>query len=95
MTNDKTYIRNNVKNIRDLGEYELICSEFKQIIVIYNNNYKCLKCKCFICNKCKKNHMENCKFCSFINLYDIGYICEGHKKKNIDSCEMCNIYIFM
>ena len=35
--------------------------------------------------------MENCKFYSFINLYDIGYICEEHKKKNIDSCEMCNI----
>lgn len=42
-TNDKTHIRNNVKKIRDLREYELICSECKQIIVIYNNNYKFLK----------------------------------------------------
>jgi hypothetical protein len=38
--------------------------------------------------------MENGKFYSFINFYDIGYICEEHKKKNIDSCEMYNIDLY-
>ena len=61
----------------------------KKVIKIYFDNYKCIKCKLFVCDICSKKHYKSCYPSDLINLYDVGYICEIHRKY-IDNCDMCN-----
>ena len=70
--------------------YDLICCECKSTIKIYLDNFKCIKCKKFICNNFSKMHKNSCLLSELINLYDVGYTCEEHNKKYVDSCELCN-----
>lgn len=76
--------------LKTLNMYDLNCCECKNIIKIYLDNYKCIKCKKFICNNCSKTHENNCLLSEMINLYKVGYTCEVHNKKYVDSCELCN-----
>ena len=76
--------------VRKLNLYDLICCECKSTIKIYLDNYKCIKCKKFICNNCSSTHENSCLLSDLINLYDVGYTCEEHNKKYVDTCELCN-----
>ena len=80
----------NSKNIKELNNYDLICCECKKIIKIYCDNYKCIKCKLFVCELCSDKHYKSCYTTELINLYDVGYVCEMHNKKYIDTCDLCN-----
>ena len=88
--NNKLHSIINSKSIKQEKNYDIKCSECKNLIKIYYDNYKCIHCKVIICNKCAKNHYNNCLFSELINLYHVGYICEIHNKKYIDSCDLCN-----
>jgi len=76
--------------LRTLHIFDLVCCECNNLIKIYLDNYKCIKCKKFICNNCFKAHENNCLSSEMIYLYNVGYTCETHNKKYIDSCELCN-----
>ena len=80
----------NCTNIKQLNNYDLKFCECKIVIKIYFDNYKCIKCKLFVCNMCSKKHYKSCYPSDLINLYDVGYTCEIHSRKYIDTCDMCN-----
>ena len=90
----------NYTNIKQLNNYDLKCCECKILIKIFFDNYKCIKCKLFVCNICSKKHYKSCYPSDLINLYDVGYTCEIHSKKYIDTfdmsnqnlCEKCKLY---
>ena len=88
--NNSSHTIENSLTLKDLNKYNLICYECKKVIKIYYDNYKCLKCKNFICKICKEKHISDCLLSILINLYEVGYICEKHNKKYIDSCDLCN-----
>ena len=88
--NNKLHSIENSKNLKKLKYFDLICCECKMKMKIYYNNYKCIKCKGFICHICSENHYNNCSQSELINLFDVGYFCEIHNRKYIDSCDLCN-----
>ena len=88
--NDKSHTIIETKSLKTLNNYNLKCCECNQIINIYSNNYKCLKCKKFICGNCCEKHHNNCLLSELIKLYEVGYTCEKHNKKYIDTCDLCN-----
>ena len=88
--NNQSHTIVNSKMIKQEKNYDIKCSECKNLIKIYYDNYKCIHCKAIICNKCAKNHYNICLFSELLNLYKVGYTCEAHNKKYIDSCDLCN-----
>ena len=88
--NDQSHTIINCVTLQNMNNYDLLCCECKCEIKIYYDNYKRIKCKNFICNKCKDKHDKNCLLSELINLYNVGYTCELHNKKYINTCDLCN-----
>ena len=67
-----------------------ICVECDKTLIMYKQNYKCTKCKKFVCLKCINKHCDKCCCLRFIELYKIGYRCELHNSKYIYYCSTCD-----
>ena len=66
------------------------CVECGKTLIMFKQNYKCTKCKKFLCLKCINKHCDS-RFClRFIKLYEIGYRCELHNSKYIYFCSICD-----
>ena len=71
------------------------CFEWDKNLIILKQNYKCTRCKKFVCLKCINKHWNKCCYFRFIELYEIGYRCEFQDSKYIFYCSIyCkNLYI--
>ena len=65
------------------------CCVCKNRLLLYQENYKCSKCKNLLCSKCKNIHLENCLSLNYIKLYEVGYRCESHCYRFIEYCFFC------
>ena len=59
------------------------------ITVLYEENFKCNKCKYLFCSMCKNKHLEKCFCLNNIKLYEVGYRCELHNIRYIAYCFSC------
>ena len=65
------------------------CNLCKNKLQIFEDNYKCLYCKEYFCQKCSENHKKDNINNILINLYEIGYICEEHYQNYTTFCGQC------
>ena len=87
---EKKNIESQIINIWMVNQYtQFKCAECGKEIVIYKENFKCTRCKRFICSNCTKSHLKKCFSLYFIKLYEVGYKCEIHNKNYIQYCYLC------
>jgi hypothetical protein len=86
------------KTIKELDfDYNIKCTNCNDKIEIYKNDYKCIECAKFCCEKCAEQHQNIEAKNILINVNEIGHICEnhinlystfcGHCKQNL--CDLC------
>lgn len=78
-----------IKEMKDYLNIKINCKSCEKKIEIYENNYKCLKCKEFFCQDCSEAHKNNDIQNILINTYEIGFICEEHLELFSTFCALC------
>ena len=78
------------KTIKDLDfDYNIRCANCNDKIEIYKNDYKCIECAKFFCEKCAEQHKNIEAKNILINVNEIGYICEKHINLYSTFCGLC------
>ena len=67
----------------------LRCASCNNKLLLYEENFKCNKCKNLFCPMCKNKHLEKCFCINYIKLYEVGYRCELHNIRYIAYCFSC------
>ena len=94
---DKDYKVYTLIEIKETLILNINCAMCHNKLILYEENYKCIKCKSLLCSKCESKHLEKCLCLNYIKLYEVGYKCETHCciytlycfkcKKNL--CKIC------
>ena len=86
-----------VNFVKDLNElknffnYDLKCNDCQQKIEIYRENYKCIECNHFYCQKCAIIHEKDDVDNILIPIYEAAYICEKHCELYTSFCGLCKM----
>ena len=83
----KEYTEEKVRETIFLKFYCVVCNSE---LFLYEENYKCTRCKSLLCPQCKSEHFRKCFSLNCIKLYEVGYKCESHNCKYIYYCFDCH-----
>ena len=86
---DNEYKKYTESDIRMTILSNFYCATCNNTLNLYEENYKCTRCKSLLCSNCKSGHFKKCFCLKSIKLYEIGYKCESHNCKYIDYCFFC------
>ena len=75
--------------LNDTIKLNLNCASCNNNLLLYEENYKCSKCKNLFCSMCKNKHLDKCFCLNYIKLYEVGYRCELHNIRYITYCFSC------
>ena len=81
-----------LKDIEALKTYytKFYCSNCKDELFLYKENYKCISCKKLLCKDCKIAHLKSCFSFNYIKMHEVGFKCEIHNKNYTEYCFSCH-----
>ena len=85
---------NFVKNLNELKNsfnYDLKCNDCQQKLEIFKDNYKCIECNHFFCQKCAIIHEKGDVDNILIHIYEVANICEKHCELFTTFCGLCKM----
>ena len=87
---EKKYKEYTEEKVRETIFSKFYCVVCNSELFLYEENYKCTRCKSLLCPKCKSEHFRKCFSLNCIKLYEVGYKCESHNCKYIYYCFDCH-----
>ena len=71
--------------------YDLKCNDCQQKLEIFKDNYKCIECNHFFCQKCAIIHEKGDVDNILIHIYEVANICEKHCELFTTFCGLCKM----